>query len=128
MGSYIFGEDKSWTIDARWNYGSGLPFTMTQGYYENLSFEDGIATDVTQTNDDLGVIYADYNMGQMPSYHRLDVSLKKQIIFSKRSILETSLSISNLYNRANIFYYDQITDSRIDQLPFMPSLGANWQF
>jgi len=128
VGSYIFGEDKSWTIDARWNYGSSFPFTMTQGYYENVSFEDGIATDVTQTNDDLGVIYADYNMGRMPSYHRLDVSLKKQIIFSKRSILETSLSISNLYNRANIFYYDQLTDSRIDQLPFMPSIGANWQF
>lgn len=128
VGSYIFGEDKSWTIDARWNYGSSFPFTMTQGYYENVSFEDGIATDVTQTNDDLGVIYADYNMGRMPSYHRLDVSLKKQIVFSKRSILETSLSISNLYNRANIFYYDQLTDSRIDQLPFMPSIGANWQF
>jgi hypothetical protein len=128
VGSYIFGEDKSWTFDARWNYGSGFPFTMTQGYYENLSFEDGIATDVTQTNDDLGVIYADYNMGQMPSYHRMDVSIKKQIEFSKRSILETSLSISNLYNRSNIFYYDQITDSRIDQLPFMPSIGANWQF
>jgi hypothetical protein len=128
VGSYIFGEDKSWTFDARWNFGSGFPFTMTQGYYENLSFEGGIATDVTQTNDELGVVYADYNMGQMPSYHRLDVSIKKQIKFSKRSVLETSLSISNLYNRANIFYYDQITDSRIDQLPFMPSLGANWQF
>jgi hypothetical protein len=38
------------------------------------------------------------------------------------------LSISNLYDRANIFYYDQLTDSRINQLPFMPSIGANWQF
>ena len=128
VGSYNFGKDKSWTLDARWNFGSGLPFTMTQGYYENLTFNDGISTDVTQTNDDLGVLYADYNLGQMPSYHRLDISIKKQIKFSKTSILETSLSINNLYDRSNIFYYDQISDSRIDQLPFLLSLGANWQF
>ena len=128
VGSFNFGKDNSWTFDARWNFGSGFPFTMTQGYYENLSFEDGISTDVSQTNEDLGVLYADYNLGQMPSYHRLDVAIKKQIKFSKTSILETSFSISNLYDRANIFYYDQITDSRIDQLPFLPSIGANWQF
>tara|TARA_Y100000385_G_scaffold285696_1_gene346116 strand:- start:1376 stop:3670 length:2295 start_codon:yes stop_codon:yes gene_type:complete len=128
VGSYNFGKDKSWTLDGRWNFGSGLPFTMTQGYYENLTFNDGISTDVTQTNDDLGVLYSDYNLGQMPSYHRLDISIKKQIKFSKTSILETSLSINNLYDRSNIFYYDQISDSRIDQLPFLISLGANWQF
>ena len=128
VGSFNFGNNKSWTFDARWNFGSGLPFTMTQGYYENLTFDSGISTNVTQTNDALGVLYADYNLGQMPSYHRLDVSLKKQIKFSKTSILEVSLSISNLYDRANIFYYNQITDSRINQLPFLPSIGANWQF
>ena len=128
VASHMFGKNKSWTFDMRWNYGSGFPFTQTQGYYENVNFENGIATDVTQSNGELGVYYADYNMGQMPSYHRMDASIKKQIKFSKKSVLETSFGISNLYNRANIFYYDQITDSRIDQLPFMPSIGANWQF
>ena len=128
VGSYLFGEDKSWTIDARWNFGSGFPFTMTQGYYENMTFDQGIATDVTQSNDDLGILYSDINTGQMPSYHRLDASLKKQINFSNNSLLEIIFSITNIYDRANIFYYDQLTDSRIDQLPIMPSLGANWQF
>ena len=128
VGSYVFGKDKSWTIDARWNFGSGFPFTMTQGYYENMTFDQGIATDVTQSNDDLGILYADINTGQMPSYHRLDASLKKQIKFSKNSLLEVIFSITNIYDRANIFYYDQLTDSRIDQLPIMPSMGANWQF
>ena len=128
VGSYVFGKDKSWTIDARWNFGSGFPFTMTQGYYENMTFDQGIATDVTQSNDDLGILYADINTGQMPSYHRLDASLKKQIKFSKNSFLEVIFSITNIYDRANIFYYDQLTDSRIDQLPIMPSVGANWQF
>jgi len=128
VASRIFGEDKSWTFDMRWNYGSGFPFTETQGYYENINFEDGINTDITQSNGDLGIYYADYNRGLMPDYHRLDVSIKKKITFSKNSIIETTLSISNLYDRANIFYYDQLTDSRINQLPFMPSIGANWQF
>jgi len=128
VASRIFGEDKSWTFDMRWNYGSGFPFTETQGYYENINFEDGINTDITQSNGDLGIYYADYNRGQMPDYHRLDVSIKKKITFSKNSIMETTLGISNLYDRANIFYYDQLTDSRINQLPFMPSIGANWQF
>ena len=128
VGSYVFGKDKSWTFDARWNFGSGFPFTMTQGYYENMTFDQGIATDVTQSNDDLGILYADYNTGQMPSYHRLDASLKKQIKFSKNSLLEVIFSVTNIYDRANIFYYDQLTDSRIDQLPIMPSVGANWQF
>ena len=128
VASRIFGEDKSWTFDMRWNYGSGFPFTETQGYYENINFEDGINTDITQSNGDLGIYYADYNRGQMPDYHRLDVSIKKKITFSKNSIIETTLSISNLYDRANIFYYDQLTDSRINQLPFMPSIGVNWQF
>ena len=128
VGSFVFGKDKSWTIDARWNFGSGFPFTMTQGYYENMTFDQGIATDVTQSNDDLGILYADINTGQMPSYHRLDASLKKQIKFSKNSLLEVIFSITNIYDRANIFYYDQLTDSRIDQLPIMPSVGANWQF
>lgn len=128
VASRVFGKDKSWTFDMRWNYGSGFPFTETQGYYENINFEDGINTDITQSNGDLGIYYADYNRGQMPDYHRLDVSIKKKITFSKNSIMETTLGISNIYDRANIFYYDQLTDSRINQLPFMPSIGANWQF
>ena len=82
---------------------------MTQGYYENMTFDQGIATDVTQSNDDLGILYADINTGQMPSYHRLDASLKKQIKFSKNSLLEVIFSITNIYDRANIFYYDQLT-------------------
>jgi len=73
----------------------------------------------------LGVLYPDYNLGQMPAYHRMDVSIRKQIEFSKRSVLETIFSVSNLYIRANIFYYGRITDSRINQLPLMLSIGEN---
>jgi len=43
VGSHVFGKNKSLTIDTRWNFGSAFPFTKTQGYYESLTFEDGIA-------------------------------------------------------------------------------------
>ncbi len=128
VASHIFGEDKSWTLDMRWNFGSGFPFTKTQAYYEKIVFTDGINTDITNVNDDVAILYSDYNEGRMPNYHRLDVSITKKIEFTKTNILEASLSISNLYDRANIFYYDQLTDQRVDQLPIMPSLGLNFKF
>jgi len=128
VASRILGEDKSWTVDMRWNYGSGLPFTMVQGSYENLQFDDGIDTDITQTNDELGIIYADYNTGRLPAYHRLDVSVKKTIKFSKTSIMEATIGVSNVYDRKNIFYFDTAKYTRVNQLPFLPSLGINWTF
>ena len=43
--SYKFGKRDSWKADIRWNLGSGFPFTQTQGFYENLTFANGINTD-----------------------------------------------------------------------------------
>ena len=31
VGTQNFGE--GWEVNVRWNFGSGLPFTQTQGYY-----------------------------------------------------------------------------------------------
>ena len=128
VGNYTWGEKKSWEFSARWNFGSGFPFTKTQGYYENLSFADGINTDYTQVNGILGVLYAEYNTGRLPYYHRLDINLKKKYEFGKNSNLEVNLGATNVYNRKNIFYFDRIKHERINQLPFMPSLGVIMTF
>jgi hypothetical protein len=37
-------------------------------------------------------------------------------------------SITNVYNRANIFYYDRVRRTRVDQLPILPALGCNYTF
>lgn len=128
VGSYTFGKDLTWEFSTRWNMGSGFPFTQTQGFYEKIPFHDGINTDYTRVNGELGIVYGPLNQGRLPYYHRLDINLKKMIPTGENSELEISLSITNVYNRENIFYFDRIRYERVNQLPFMPSLGINWTF
>jgi hypothetical protein len=128
VGSYTFGKDLTWEFSTRWNLGSGFPFTQTQGFYEKIPFYDGINTDYTRVNGELGIVYGPLNQGRLPYYHRLDVNLKKTIATGADSQLEVALSITNVYNRENIFYFDRIRYERVNQLPFMPSVGLNWTF
>ena len=128
IASYNYGKNKSWKTDLRWNLGSGFPFTQTQGFYEQISFSDGINTDYNSENGNLGIIYSDLNEGRLPYYHRLDLSTSKNIKLNKKSSLEISGSITNIYNRENIFYFNRIKNKRINQLPFMPSVGINFLF
>lgn len=128
VSSYSFGKKKSWELNARWNFGSGFPFTLTQGFYEQLPFQGGISQDYTSTNGSLGILYGDINTGRLPYFHRLDVSLKKHIKLSKTSDLNIIASCINTYNRANIFYFDRVNYTRVNQLPILPSLGFNLSF
>lgn len=128
MLSYLFGGKLDWEFNVRWNYGSGFPFTKLQGIYEKLDFNGGINQDYTTTNGQLGIQYADINTGRLPDYHRLDLTLKKRFEVAKNSALETSFSITNAYNRDNLFYFNAIRRERVNQLPFMPSIGLNLSF
>ena len=128
VSSYTFGNNNSWKADARWNLGSGFPFTQTQGFYENIPFSEGINTDYISQNGDLDVIYGDLNQGRLPYYHRLDLSLSKTIEFSKNTILEITASVTNAYNRENIFYFNRIEHERVNQLPILPSGGISLRF
>ena len=126
--SYKFGKNDSWKADMRWNLGSGFPFTQTQGFYENLTFSDGINTDYSSTNGELGIEYAELNEGRLPYYHRLDASISKSIKLNKNSELDMTLSVTNAYNRENIFYFNRVKYERVNQLPLMPSFGASITF
>ena len=128
VSSFNFGKKDSWKADARWNLGSGFPFTQTQGFYENIPFSDGINTDYTSENGELEIVYAELNKGRLSYYHRLDLSLSKTIEISKNTILEITASVTNAYNRNNIFYINRITDERIYQLPLLPSGGISLKF
>lgn len=126
--TYEFGEDKNWEFNTRWNFGTGLPFTQRSGYYHNLAFEDGINTQITSANSNtLTVVPGELNEGRLPTYHRLDITLKRQVEF-KRSDLEINVGATNLYNRQNIFYVIPERNEKIYQLPLLPSLGIAWNF
>ena len=126
--SYTAGDRRQWEFGARWNYGSGFPFTQVQGYYEYLNFGQGVNTDYTNANGELGILYGDLNEGELPSYHRLDFDVKRRFYFSERTQLEVNVSVTNLYNRENVFYVDQITSDVVRQLPLMPSFGMTLSF
>jgi len=94
-----------------------------------LNFQDGINTDVTTSNGDLGVIFGDLNGGRLPYYHRLDFNLKRTWKLKRKgSTIEANFGVTNLYNRKNIFFINRVTQERVNQLPILPSIGVNWQF
>ena len=129
LGSLTLGKRKTWELSARWNFGSGFPFTRTQGFYELLDLSGGIDSDFIGQNGEIETIYEDkINDGRLPVYHRFDVSVKKRFPIGANFILEASASVTNIYNRDNIFYYDRVRNERVDQLPILPSFGLSFSF
>jgi hypothetical protein len=126
--NYQMGKSRDFELSFRWNYGSGFPYSPTASMVEMLNFSNGINSDYISQNGTLTTIYGDLNSKRLPNYHRLDISAKKRFEIGKRSILEINLSVTNVYNRNNLFYWNRITSQRVDQLPIMPSLGITYTF
>lgn len=127
LATYTAGDSREWEFSARWNFGSGFPYTMTKGIYELLPFYD-INTDYGTGNGEIGIYYSALNQGRLPYYHRFDISAKRKFSLGRRSILEVNASITNVYNRENMFYFNRLTFERVDQMPIMPSLGMTLTF
>jgi|688.fasta_scaffold40513_6 hypothetical protein len=126
--SYQFGKGLNWELDVRWNFGSGFPFTRTQGFFENLDFGQGINTTYPTDNGQLGIIYGPLNDSRLPTYHRLDFNLKRKFAIGENGLLEVNMGATNLYNRDNIFYINRVSGEKILQLPLLPSVGATFNF
>lgn len=128
LASYAFGKRRSWQIDVRWNYGSGFPFTQTRAYYPNFIPSGGIGDDIVSSNEELYFVLDELNGGRLPSYHRLDMGIKKKFFIGERNSIEISLSLTNVYNYSNVFYVNRITNEVVYQLPFLYYFGMNWKF
>jgi len=129
LASYTAGKKYDWEFSIRFNYGSAFPFTQTQSFVERMDFSNGLSTNYLTQNGNMDIIYASkINGGRLSDYHRLDLSMKKKFSTGKNSNLEISGSVSNAYNRQNIFYIDRIRNTRTYQLPIFPSLGISWAF
>lgn len=129
VANYLFGKKKDLEVSLRWNLGSGLPFTPTAGYFEGNDFSGGVTTDYTGNNpNDVSILLGDINSARLPTYHRFDLTVKKRFEFKNKNQLEVILGITNIYNRDNVFYVNRVTNERVDQLPFLPSIGLSYRF
>lgn len=109
-----------WQFSAMWIYNSGRPFTQSLGYYDKFYFGDLNNPGSLLESYEPYSILSDKDLGRLPEYHRLDVSLTKKFILSWIKI-DMDVSILNVYNRKNIFYFDRSTGKRINMLPFLPT-------
>lgn len=133
VGNYTLGEDDSWELSARYNFGTGFPFTPTQGYYQKLDFiDDGgngqTSLDYTTSNGELSTVYGDLNTKRLPNYHRVDLSVTKTYTLKNDNVFQASVGATNVLNYENIFYYDREEAKRVNQLPIMPTVSISYSF
>lgn len=126
--SYELAKNNPTEISIRWTIGSGFPFTQTQGFYQKYDFSQGNNTNYVSGNGNLGIIYAPLNTGRLPWYHRLDFSAKRTWKLEKSRDFSLTFTLTNVYNRANIFYFDRVTLTRVNQLPILPAFGCLYTF
>lgn len=138
----VFDKEGKWEANARWNFGTGLPFSQTQGYYASITQSSISGNPYNYNPTELSYVYSSLNTGRLPTYHRLDISVKRRFLFETKTIdpetgkeekklrseIETVLGVTNAYNRANVFYVERSTQEVVNQLPFIPTLGINWSF
>ena len=114
-------------VSARWQFGSGLPFTPVEGF-DGFVLMDG-PVDVKNVRGFPRVIYESIPYrGVLPTYHRLDITVER--VFDMPLGVETTVQagIMNAYDRANLFSLDLLTARRTDQLPIVPIVGLKVAF
>jgi len=112
-------EYKKWTFAATWIYATGKPYTEPLGSY-TLTMLDDNAEDFLHIGAK--------NNARYPDYHRLDLSVTRDIKFGKTSRGSIGFSIFNLYNRKNTWYKEfeveegELIETDVTLLGFTPSL------
>lgn len=112
-------------ISARWQYGSGLPFTRPMGFDEAFDYGKGLHDVHTGLGTTRLVLNKPFT-GRLPMIHRFDASVERGFDLSFGRLLVQAGAV-NVYDRRNMFYYDLFTGRRLDQLPFAPYASLRLQ-
>ena len=112
-------------LNFRWNFGSGLPYNQVRGFDEFILLDGNV--DVTEESGAVRVIYDRPFGGELPTYHRLDISVDREFPF-KGGFFAIQAGVINLYDRSNIFSLDLFTLERTNQLPLIPTVGLKIEF
>ncbi len=111
---------RGFDLSVRWAFGAGLPFNQAVGFDGFALVDDVVRAD--QIEGSRRVIYERPYNATLPTYHRLDISVDRTFELGVAA-LTVQASAINTYDRRNLFYLDVFTLRRVDQLPFVPSLG-----
>jgi len=116
--AYDFGN--GWQASAVWSFNTGLPFTPLAGYYDKYYPGDLGGEWYSDDNFKPFLILGDRNIERLPVYHRLDLSLSKSLQIGFLN-LAVDVSVINVYDRENIFYFKRETGERVNMLPILPT-------
>jgi hypothetical protein len=107
---------------ARWQLGTGLPFTRPLGFDEAFDYPADVHDLTTQRGTTRLILDRPFN-GRLPIMHRLDISLQREFDLSLGR-LTAQVGAINAYDRRNMFYYDLFSGRRVDQLPLAPYVSV----
>jgi len=112
---------RSLDVSLRWDLGSGLPYTPLIASYNRLTFSDVYRNpSLYEFGQRYLALGQDKNSARLPAYHRMDLAVVYRVDLSPLHI-GIGASITNVYDRKNIFYFDRQTGDRINSLSFFPS-------
>jgi len=124
--------NKNIDISATWVYGSGYPYTLAVSQYGIESMSSEFYNNNSVETPEI-FIYSNRNQFRMRAYHKLDlgVNFRKQKKNGERTI---SLSIYNVYNRQNpYYYYTKVVNNEVKLFqksffPIIPSISYSFKF
>jgi hypothetical protein len=112
---FNFGD--GWIASSIWNFSSGYPFTEMIGFYDKYYYSNNGQSESGGEFEPYAFL-GDKNLGRLPAYHRLDLSLIKRFSLSITNI-ELGVSAVNVYDRKNVFYYNRNSGEIVYMLPFL---------
>ncbi len=126
----IYKPDKKITLSATWVYGTGNAITLPLGEYSVVS---------PSGNDNYSFVenfsyYGERNSFRMAPYHRMDVSIQFHKELKKERSRTWEISIYNVYNRRNPYFYFVDVENRktvlkqISLFPIIPSFSYTYKF
>lgn len=108
---------QGFTTSLSWEFGSGKPYTKVYGFDLSLNSP---ANDPLNDAGTARALFSRPYSERLPTYHRLDASIKKSFDFSPNLSVNAKIGCINIYNRNNIFYFDLNSLERVNQTPFLP--------
>jgi hypothetical protein len=134
---------RAWQGGLRWNVATGSPFTRPLGSYaffrprfvdrQGAFSWEGENADDPEAFQSWGVALGPRNGERYPTYHRLDVSLRRTFQKSWGS-LTPHLDVVNVYNHRNVLFYfyeshkNPPRRSGVSMFPLLPTAGLEVRF